>query len=658
MLATLRRLLPGFLLLGCAAAVAAPVPPPPPRTTPDPETVKRVQARQQSLLRLSEELHLASLGPARPIPEALRERGDAALADWKRDLVSTDDYVQREAVRDFENGYLRNFPENKVVEALLPLLKKPEQKSLERITAQGLLMEALTRHPAAAKPALPDLLAFVADDKVHTYLRSIAIDAVARLAPGDPAVVKTFIRALENPNPKDSSGVHDRIAERLGDMGKPAREARPALEKLFARGPWYGDVAYLALGKLARDESPRPLQAYLDRLGKIADHPQDEIAAAFLHIQTICHPGSPLIGPNTYHVFTYEKLDKAQAEKARPVLWKVADEHRDDVHARAALRTLLALRPGSSAEAARILTRNLEIKATPENGGRLADLSTWLLAQFEASDPAAIPILAESFGRQFANRNLYTIPRQLADLLASYGKQAKPVAPHVIRAVREFVVDPDPGSAIGELFGSYVHLLAALGSETPGAQALILDLLDPKSTILSRARGAAPLYHFELLRGLLALDLPARGPERDRALNRVRDALDAGSAPVFGMGARLVAKDAAALTEAELKPLLPLLIRVLAPDFKFRDALSARSIRMGDAFDSTQQQHLGPTVALQALAALGPKAKDAMPAVKAIADRPLKEQKRDSFVPEPNDNALIQTARKALQAIGGGEKDR
>src|SRR5262245_44059492 len=128
MLSTLRRLLPGILLLGCAAAAAAPVPPPLPRTTPDPETVKRVQARQQSLQQLSEDLHLASLGPTRPIPEALQQRIDAALADWKRDLASNDDYVQREAVRDFENSYLRNFPENKVVEALLPLLKKPRSE--------------------------------------------------------------------------------------------------------------------------------------------------------------------------------------------------------------------------------------------------------------------------------------------------------------------------------------------------------------------------------------------------------------------------------------------------------------------------------------------------------------------------------------------------
>src|SRR5439155_13187218 len=144
------------------------------------------------------------------------------------------------------------------------------------------------------------------------------------------------------------------------------------------------------------------------------------------------------IGPNTYHVFTYAKIDKELADKARPLLWKVAEERKDDAHARAALRALLALKPGSSAEAARILTRNLEIKWTPENGGRMADLSTWLLAQFEPTDPAAIPLLAEAFGRQFANRNLPTIPRQLADLLAQYGKQAKPVAPHVIRAVREF----------------------------------------------------------------------------------------------------------------------------------------------------------------------------------------------------------------------------
>src|SRR5437667_7991368 len=110
----LRHFLLGILLLSGATAVAAPVPPSPP-TPPDPETVKRVQARQQALQLISDELHLASLLPNQPIPKPLQERMDAALADWKRDLASSGDYVFRAAVQDFENSYLRNFPEKQVV---------------------------------------------------------------------------------------------------------------------------------------------------------------------------------------------------------------------------------------------------------------------------------------------------------------------------------------------------------------------------------------------------------------------------------------------------------------------------------------------------------------------------------------------------------------
>src|SRR6266446_978222 len=83
-----------------------------------------------------------------------------------------------------------------------------------------------TRMPSAI---LPFLLATVVDDKLSSYLRGQAMDAAARLGAGEAKVVEAFIQALDNPNPKDSSGVHDRAIQLLGEMGKAAWPAKPAI---------------------------------------------------------------------------------------------------------------------------------------------------------------------------------------------------------------------------------------------------------------------------------------------------------------------------------------------------------------------------------------------------------------------------------------------
>ena len=53
---------------------------------------------------------------------------------------------------------------------------------------------------------------------------------------------------------------------------------------------------------------------------------------------------------------------------------------------------------------------------------------------------------------------------------------------------------------------------------------------------------------------------------------------------------------------------------------------------------------------MRALAALGAQARDALPAVKALAERPL-EKRTSDYLPDPPINAVILEARKAVQAI-------
>jgi HEAT repeat protein len=183
---------------------------------------------------------------------------DMALAQLRDALTSRDEHVYDAAVSDLVNGKYRTLPADELKRVLLPTLKKPETTPV-RQRGQSFVMEYLARHYGPkAREAIPDLLKIIRDDKLSSYLRGQAIDAAAKIGFGDPALVAAFVDAIENPSPKDSSGVHNRAAYLLGDMGKAAWPAKKAIAKLLDH-PWYRDPAYISLGKLAMDDPPQPL---------------------------------------------------------------------------------------------------------------------------------------------------------------------------------------------------------------------------------------------------------------------------------------------------------------------------------------------------------------------------------------------------------------
>jgi hypothetical protein len=608
------------IFLTANRAKAAPAPPTP--TGPSPEATRQIEARRKALSAF-ELVDLERLSDTQRA-ETLRAM-EPALKDLETALASRDQYIFSETVRDLVNGNYRGFPKERLLELLLPRLKTPET-NLERMTSQGFIMEHLARrYGAQARAALPNLLAMITNDKVHTYLRGQAIEAAARIAPGDEAVIKALIEAVNNPNPRSESGVHDRAAAWLGEMGPAAAAAKPALRKLLERNPWYEDAAFVALGKIGRDETPRPLADYLALLGKLDAIPVEQAAAAFHDVVALGKGGT---------------MDPKVSKVARPVLLKIVEDRPNDVNSRAALRALRDLGPGSGPRAAKAITLVLVRDHS--------SLAVEVLQRMEPTDKEAVAPLTEAFARASVGDDWYT-PMMIAEALARYGKAARPAAPAIIKALRKFRTSADPGVVYGEQFAAYLAVLAGIGGDEPGVRRVVIDLLDPAGDVLKKTGPNAPEYQLHLLMTLARLGLPSEGEDRSAALARVREGLASEVAPVCCAAAKVVIA-AKPLRPKEAEPLVPPLVRVLAPDHKFREAHVRIVGRLHAPFSAEESALSGVGLSARALGSLGPAARDALPALKTIAERELEKRKSD-FLPDPPMNAVIREARKAVEAI-------
>jgi hypothetical protein len=638
------RHLPALVaVLACLTAAAQPP------QGPSPQAVQQVEARRKHL----EAMGVWFMRPVAPLKEADVQK---ALAQLQEALASPDGYVYEQAVGDLTNQHYVTFPAEPLLELLLPRLKAPETEQ-RRVLAQSFVMEYLGRHYGPkAKKALPDLLRIVTDVKASPYLRGQAVEAAARIGPGDPAVVAAFIEATTNPEPKTSSGVHDRIAEKLGDMGKAAWPAKKALIKIFERDPWYEDVAFVALGKLAMDDPPRPLGDYLDRLAKIDEVPMEQAAAAFLHVAKHCHPDvaarPPQRGALPASVVDVarelKKVDRKQAEQTRPVLLKVVESRPgSDVFIRAALRVLATIGPGSDAHAARVVVGVLTRQPVGKTHDAREDASA-ALALLEPADKAAVPVLAEGLDRLLKEESHDWVRcRNLAEVIARYGKDARPAVPVLIRALERFRTPP--------AFPAYEELtacadaLAAAGGDVPGARIVLLHLLDADAPLLKKAGPEAVPVQARLLLALGRMGLPPAGEERDAVLDRIRGGLGSDRVVPFSAACKVVAGSGPDFTVKEARSLVPLLVRVLADDFHFKDEKEPSAV-LPAGFAGDENPLRGPGLAVRALAALGPRAQDALPQLEALANRPL-ENVKGTFLPDPPLNHVIREARKAVKAI-------
>jgi hypothetical protein len=647
----MRCLLPVAILLGFALPAFCQPPPPPASIGASAAATQEIETRRK---------HLQAMGVWDTMPPAPLKEADVAkaLTQLEAALRSRDPHVYTSAVHDLSNSQYRGFAPKAILKLALPCLHVPETEQ-QRVTAQGLLMEHLARrYGPTAKDALPDLLRIVTDVKAHAYLRGQAIDAAARIAPGDKAVVDAFIDAALKPEPQHSSGVHERIAERLGDMGKAAWPAKAALLKIRERGAWYEDYAVLALGKLALDDTPRPLEDYLDRLAAVDRIPLEQAAAAFIHIQKACLPGAAVRPPHHASLQPFQvnveqvlrELDRKRAERARPVLLKlIADRAGGDIFVRSALRTLAIIGPGSSPEAARVLVTVLTAKPLAVTAEARLEAQS-VLCLFEPADKAAVVVLADGLNRLVKDEPHEWLSRcDLAQVIGRFGKDARPAVPALIRALDRFKSPATIGRYPAyEEMGACVDALAAAGGDVPGARAVVLHLLDADAPLLRNAGPADASVQAHLLLALGKMGLPSAGEERDAVLDRLRGGLGRDQTLAFNAAAKAVVRNGASFTAMEAKTLVPWLVRVVSGESPIKSDPGGSMVPLDFTYEEGM---IGPCgFAARALGAMGKLSRDALPALAPLAEQPLVDVK-GTYRAEPAMNFVIREARKAVEAI-------
>jgi hypothetical protein len=627
----MQALLPlAVLFLGVQISVAPPASSPP---QPTAEAKRQIESRRDRL----KQLNLWIIQPARAIGDAdARE----TLAQLAAALANRDEFVYDAAVSDLVNGMYRTFPPDDLKAVLLPALKTPETTSI-RQRGQSFVMEYLARHYGPkAKEALPDLLKIIRDDKLSAYLRGQAIDYAAKIGFGDPALVAAFIDAIENPNPTDSSGVHNRAAYLLGDMGKAAWPAKKAIAKLLDH-PWYRDPAYISLGKLAMDDPPQPLAVYLDRLKRVNELPLEQAAAAFLHVQKLVCPEAPIRDTGYAAPHAAAKSVPGAAAAARPVLLRILeDAPEDSLPALAALRDLQVMGPGGSERAARVLVRNILLPPSNKTNG-LRGESAKVLNIFEPADPKAVPILADALVRLLDGSD-YVTRTTLAQALGRYGKDGRAAVPALLRALA--AARAPRGFMAMEEVAAYADALVAVG-DVPEARAALLHLLDLDSPLLKAMPADRARLRVQLFTALAHFGLPASGEERDALMDRLRAGLSASSPDLFSAAAGVVAAQGQSYTPREANQLIPLLRRPLSAATWGQSEPGKKVVRQeGDRVRTAVS-------GVRALGALGPNAREVLGELDALAARPL--QPAGAFTPKPAANAVTREALKAAERIRG-----
>jgi hypothetical protein len=647
------------LLAGRAGAVPVPEEP----TGPSPEATKQIEARRAGLQDL-QRIWREKLSPEElaELDRQLQPRLDQLAAA----LEHRDPFIYEAAVHDLVDDNYRAFAPDKIHALLLSRLKKPETNSV-RISAQILVIRCLpgADQQTVSRAALPDLVRILVDTKVDDYLREEAIRTAVRIAPGDPVVVEGLIAALDKPNPPNSRDIRGRVIESLGKMGKAAAPARKALSKLFEPGKYWDDDIYLALGKIEYDENPKKLTEYVARLGQIDTLPIEQSAAAFLHIVELGRTGT---GDRVV-------ISADVASAARPTLLAIVAARPDDVHWRAALRALSDLGAGSQPGTAKLLVGLLlkyhdeftaawkKIEATEPGSQRneaffrLAApygirerLLVNALAAFESDHAEVSEPIAEAFARfaRLAGPNDWVTAQRLARILARFGTGAWPAVPAVIQGLRVLPVTTR-SDVYPELFRDYLAVLAAAGGNEPGARRAVLDHLDPAGPTLTQTGPNARNLRVHLLLTLARLGLPTEAGDRTTALSRLREGLASDRSDIFSAATKVVASSA--LSPEEAGPVVKALLRVLEKDFQFQELSDGTVRQLSWAFTNEEMVLLGPGLAVRALGAIGPRAREALPAVRALAGQPL--QKREDYRPEPAINLLIREGRKAEKQIDG-----
>ena len=597
--------------------------------------------------------------PVRPRDDS--ETSKVILKAWEEletALDSTDPFVFRAIASDI--GLYRKFDAQKVLQLLLPRMKTPE-KDDERVRGQSALIEYVGRAygPKAAE-ALPQLLAIVVDknlatriedggrkiNMIYINLRSAAVKAVARIAPGDKRVVDALIEALNNLNRElDRPYIHGDIVGHLGEMGQAALPARKALLKNFDRADFYYQDNFVALGKIGRDKPSRPLKDYLAILESIDKNPAEEVAVAFHHVVA-----EATTDRKVYKKFLEPRSEEVKETKpdvvmaVRPILLKIIEDRPDDIFSRAAIRALGDIGPGSSPRATKAIAACLlRERAEKETTGAVD-----LLRRVEPTEPEAVLPLIEAFKKTVGTKDSWPLTEELAKAFPAWGIASRPVAPTLLKAMQEFHSTFD-ANLLPHLFPPFAFAVSACAPDDDNARKVVLELLDPKGDFLTKAGKWTLSFQKVLLLTLARIGIPKEGEDRSKSLKFIQQIAKIDTHDAIAVAA-YAAKAIPNPTKVEIDPILHELVRALDPKFELPEL---PPLQLSTTFFyrlGMDWRVDGTTFTLQAMEALGPLAKVALPQVQRLADRKLVFQGQYDQKFRQQD-AITKLAQKVVAAI-------
>ncbi len=373
----------------------------------------------------------------------------------------------------------QNLTPEELANLFLPLISRLNSGTLikEDLDEQGLLGVALrqigVRFGPKAKVLTPTLLALVRDPHASSYWRSVAITMLPHIEGSSETVIAALIVALKDGTSKTGSGVHSEACQVLGAMGKKAAASIPALLLLLKPGASLSeDDAFIALAKISEDYLAKPFNEQIKILSNLTAYALPQRAAAFLAIERA------------------RELNDAQLLKARKVLATILTNHKSDIYAKAALRTLQGIGPGSSPDTVRALINAMIVY-------RLREASP-LLEKLDGVDVEAIAELTAALPKALHSIALYYDTEAIAKALGTFGAKARSASPFLIETLRSHSKLPPVGTASSSMLASLIETLAIIDPDNPLTADVFIELLENRTEAIDMGRAFTELLRCKL----------------------------------------------------------------------------------------------------------------------------------------------------------------
>jgi HEAT repeat protein len=542
----------------------------------------------------------AAAGDAAAVPAEFRRRATEAFASARARQRNEDvgrllGLLKPADADDLWINYLFRaypLPASEGVPVLVGLLDHPSDQ------VKGRAVQMLEqRYAADAAPAVPKLVGLLHDPKREWWVRERAARALGRVSPRPQEAIRELVASLQNKAAHEP--VNQGSVEALGRLGPQAAEALPLLRKyLSATDPQAQQTAFVAVGRIMNAAAPS--EEDLKKLEFVDWEAADGGYAAYRALR--------MLGPRG--AFAAPALVETYRRKPPVYVRGEVIETLGEVGGGApAVQILLAALPARWGE-----------PGDPPEEKFLSDLAAGALARMPASDPGAVPLLADALAHPDP-----VVRYQAATALRPYGAAARPAVPALVAALEKADGKTDPYEV-----GAYLSALRAAGPAADDAGPALVKLLAERAKLY---QGQDPFWaHYLRAYILLTLsDIGTPAAAKPCILDLLNNS-DKTTAMGYAAAARALRPET---TEA-----IPGLLRSLRPDFTdFPMCWDGFAMALGNEDASCRLE------ALRALARMGPRAREALPEITRVSG-----EKPEPASPVP---AWDEEARKALRAIRG-----